>query len=101
MFTKTPFARNDIQLGIQGLLSGTSNDPESPLGIVSLSNDLHRSVPMRHTALVVRLKGDGEIKARLCLRGDTIGMRFSNFASAPIVWRSMVRILVSTAVANL
>ena len=80
------------------MLSGTSKDSDPPLEIAALDNLLYQEVPRYHTALVARLKGDSEMKARLCLRGDTIGVRFSNFDSPPTVERSMVGILVSTAV---
>ena len=86
-----------LGLEVLGLLSGTAMDPDPPLEIVSLDDVLLASIPRYHTTLVVRLKGSGKAKARLCLRGDTVEMRFSNFASAPTVEKSIVRIVISTA----
>ena len=85
---------------ILGLLYGASKDSGPPIEIISLTGPLFRVAPRYHTTLVVRLKGNGKMKARLCLRADTIGVRFSNLVSAPTVEPTMVRILASTAVTN-
>ena len=97
IYIQNASARNAIQLGIMGLLTGTAKEPEAPLIIVSLSDPKVKNIPRYHTTLAVRLKGNGKMKAMLCLRGDTMGVRFSSFVSAPTVERSMVRLLISMA----
>ena len=90
-------ALDSIRKEIFGLLSRSSTNRDPPLELVLLNSTHARRYPRFHTTLVVRLKGNGIVKSRLCLRGDTMTAKFSNFVSAPTVDRSMIRLLVSTA----
>ena len=92
LLMKNQSALNAIPLEIQGLLPGTPRDPEAPLVIIPQCDFQHKAVPRYHTNLAVWLKRNGKMQARLRLRWDTVGMRFSNFASSPKVERPMVRL---------
>ena len=65
------------------MLTGTYADPAEPLGIISLPDERYSHVARRHAKLVVRLGGNGKVKARLRLRGGKIGMGFISFLPSP------------------
>ena len=99
-FMQNDSARNATKLEVLGLLDGATMHHEPPLSITSLTDTASADVPRYQTTHVVRLKGNGEMKARLRHRCDTSGIRFRNFAPETTVEKYMVRILISPAATN-
>ena len=93
-------ALNAIRKEIWGLVSPPNlngNLQEAPLRIVSVDDPKMARYPRYFATLVVRKKGTGIMKARLCLRGDRISIARSSFNSAPTADRTFIRILLSSA----
>ena len=51
--------------------------------------------PLVHTTMVTKIKANGKVKSRLCLRGDRIAQVNKQFPSAPTVSKEFIRIFCS------
>lgn len=89
-------AKNAIRKEIFGLLKGRVGH-EPPLSIVSRSQKQSCPGECVPTTLIVRLKPNGVVKARLCVRGDCMRGSQRQFVSAPTADRCLIRILLSCA----
>ena len=93
-------ALNAIRKEIFGLIKNahtTSGITGPALSIIDLKGGKYAKMHRYKTTLVVRHKSTGAMKARLCLRGDTIEISKSSFTSAPTSDRVFARLLVSCA----
>ena len=79
------------------LLSSKPGDVP-PLTIVDTWDAEHKYRKKVPTTLVVRLKSNNVVKARLCVRGDILaGPSMHSFLPAPTAGRNLLRILLSPA----
>ena len=73
---------------IDGLLAEDSSGI-CPLIVVDLGDEEVRGFPLIRSTMVVRQKSPGKIKARLCIRGDTIDAK--THAAAPTPNRTLLK----------
>ena len=85
-------ARTAIIKEIDDLLTPHGQDPTAMLQI-SLSDPKYRGIARVRSTLVVKRKSVGVYKGRLCVRGDTVPIAQTAFASSPTANRCGVKII--------
>lgn len=68
-YLENDIALDSIRKEIFGLLSSSTKNAQPPLELVRFSDVRWEDMPRFHTTLAVRLKGNGVVESRLCLRG--------------------------------
>ena len=97
-YTQNAAAVQAIRAEIFSLLT-SKNDKLSPLIIIRVDDAAHTGRKKIPTTLVVRLKSNNMVKARLCLMGDTMkGGAFPSFMSAPTADRQLLKVILSLSV---
>ena len=89
-------AQQAIRKEVFGLLKGRIGQVP-PLEIVDSQHEQFIKGPCYPMTLIVRVKPNNQVKARLCVRGDCVGGHQRFFMSSPTADRSLIRILLSVA----
>ena len=89
-------ARAAIEREITDLLQPKNHEPPAMVE-VALGDSRYRTVPRVHSTLVIKRKGIDSYKGRLCVRGDTVPLQTTAFASSPTVHRCAVKLICAIA----